>query len=108
MRIEKSPYLAWVRGVPSHPYLVFAPFEFTVTVLVAVLLYLGGALYFAGCIYVTAVGGLFKRAASLFTTRFRIGRVSSVADGEMARLSLAEIAAARHGQDRSSSHSWLN
>ena len=89
---------------------IFAPFEFTVTVGVGVMLYLFGALYFAGCIFVTALGGLFRRAIALLGQRFRKGRVyATAATGKMgAPPSLSEIVARRAKSGRSRSHSWLN
>ena len=59
------------------PWMIFAPVEFAVTVLVGVFLYLGAALYFAAYTYVTALGGLFDRAVALARHRFRVGPIFS-------------------------------
>jgi hypothetical protein len=88
---------------------IFAPFEFAVTVGVGVVLYLFGALYFAACIFETAVGGLFKRASALFVQRFRTGRVFASANGKMeAPPSLSEIVARQGGPAQRRSTSWVN
>ncbi len=86
----------------------FAAFEFVVTVFLGMLLYLGGALYFAARVYVLALGGLVKRASALAVHRFRDGRVFASASGGKTTPAFSEIAA-RHvqaGQRRS--RSWLN
>jgi hypothetical protein len=57
--------------------MVFGLFEFVVTVLVGLLLYLGGALYFAACVYMAALSGLFERASALAVQRFRVGELLS-------------------------------
>jgi len=87
----------------------FAPFEFAVTVIVGVLLYVGGALYFAAYIYLTAVSGLFKRASALVVQRFRVGRVFDSGKSG-APSSLSEIVAARRAEQGHAgrSGSWLN
>jgi hypothetical protein len=89
---------------------IFAPFEFTLTVGVGMVLYLFGALYFACCIFVTALGGLFRRASALLGQRFGKGRVyAAAATGKMgAPPSLSEIIARRAGVTRQRSNSWLN
>src|SRR5712692_3932447 len=85
--------------MPHLPWMIFAPVEFIV-------IYLGGAIYFAGCIYVMALGGLARRASSLLAARFQTGRISCEWR-KMAPLSLSEIAAARSEQGQERTASWL-
>jgi hypothetical protein len=89
------------------PWMIFAPFEFAVTVLVGIVLYVAGALYFAACVFLAALRGLFNRASVLFVQRFRKGRIFS-SGGKTGALSLSEIVARRAGDARTRSHSWLN
>ncbi len=82
---------------------VFAPFEFVVTILVGVFLYLACAVF----IYLNALRGLFERAVTLIVLRFRVGRVFSSADEKREAPPLSEIAAHRaDGEERF--RSWLN
>jgi len=86
-------------------WVVFALVEFTVTVLVGALLYLGGALWFAARVYVLALGELIKRASALAMHRFRAGSVFASANREKTSPAFSEIAAryAQAGQHRSRS-----
>jgi len=108
--VVSTPHLRAERAVELAERIgwgFFAPLEFCVTVLIGMLLYLGGALYFAAAIYLKALCGLLRRARALAVQRFRAGRVC--ADGKMAALSLSEIAAARRtGEQRRHAASWLN
>ena len=88
-------------------WMVFAPFEFMVTVLVGVLLYLGGALYFAACVFLKELGGLFERAVVLAAHRFRVGPILSATNEKRTAAPLSE-AAARGPVGRGGFHSWLN
>src|SRR6266850_1428140 len=58
---------------PRIPWMLCAPFEFAAIVLMGGLLYAGGALYFAACIWLKTVSGLFGRAVALAAHRFRVG-----------------------------------
>ncbi len=49
--------------------LLFASFEFAVTVLFGAILYLWCAVYFAVCVYLNEVRGLFARAAVTWRLR---------------------------------------
>ncbi len=89
-------------------WVVFALVEFTVTVLVGALLYLGGALWFAATVYVLALREMVKRASALAMHRFRAGSVFASANGEKTTPAFSEIAA-RHAQaGRHRPRSWLN
>jgi hypothetical protein len=90
------------------PWMVFAPFEFIVTVLMGVLLYLVGALYFAACVFLAALSGLFKRACALAVQRFRTGRVFARKNGAMGAPLLSEIVARRAESGQRRPTSWLN
>lgn len=57
-------------------WMVFAPFEFVVTIAVAVLLYLGVAIL----LYLGALWSSLKRAVTLAVHRFRVGPILSSAD----------------------------
>jgi hypothetical protein len=85
---------------------VFAPFEFVVTVLVGLLLYLGGALCFAACVFLKEWGGLFERAVVLAAHRFR-GPILNSANERVGAPSLpTKSARVPVGSGRLSS--WLN
>ncbi len=89
------------------PWMIFAPFEFAVTIIVGVLLYLFVASYFAACLFVTATSDLFDRACALIVLRFRVGRVVTSTNGRKEAPPLSEIAAHRaDGEERF--RSWLN
>jgi hypothetical protein len=83
-------------------WMVFAPFEFVVTVLVGLLLYLGVALYFAACLFLKEWGGLFERAVVLAAHRFRVGPNERVGAPSLSK----ESARVPVGSGRLSS--WLN
>ncbi len=88
-------------------WMVVAPFEFAATVLVGVLLYFGGTLYFAACIYFRELSGLFERAAALAVQRFRVGRVFSSTNGKKTTPPVSEVLP-RGPVGLGRFHSWLN
>jgi hypothetical protein len=85
-------------------WMVFAPCEFAVTILIGVPLYLGWTIL----IYLDGLRSLFEHAATLFMRRVRMGRVfSSTDEKKAAPPSLSEIAAHRGGE-RQRYRFWLN
>jgi hypothetical protein len=60
-------------------WMVFSPFEFIVTILMAALLYLGVAVF----LYLDALCGALKRAAVLLVWRFRVGPIVNSASESM-------------------------
>jgi hypothetical protein len=53
---------------------LFASVEFGVTILIAAVLYLGGTLYFAARMYVTALDGSLKRVIILWHARVDLAK----------------------------------
>lgn len=84
-------------------WMIFAPFEFIVTLLGGVLLFL----FLAAFLYLKALRGLFERAVILIVHRFRVGRFSSSLDEKRAVPPVSETLA-RSPERRAGSCSWLN
>jgi hypothetical protein len=84
-------------------WMVFAPFEFIVTVLVGAILYLGWAAF----IYLKALRDLFGRAVALIMLRFRVGGVFGRA-GEKSSEPPISGGFARDLGERGRLDSWLN
>jgi len=83
---------------------VFAPFEFIVTVLAGVLLFL----LQAALIYFDALRGMLGRAFALLVWRFRVGPISSSASGGKTSPPFSEVASRRESVGRRQVGSWLN
>lgn len=84
-------------------WMIFSPFEFAVSILVGVPLFLGWAII----IYLKACGGLFERAVNLLVWRFRIGPISSSRNERKTAPPLATIST-RDQVGRENFASWLN
>ena len=69
------------RNTERFMWMLWAPFEFAITIIIGVPLYFAWAVF----VYLRGLRGLFARSATLLALRFRVGRVcdSLSARGEM-------------------------
>jgi hypothetical protein len=84
-------------------WMVFAPCEFAVTILIGVFLFLAWAVF----IYLHALHGLFDRAVAVAVRRFRVGPISNSGNESKAAPPLSE-ALARDSAGQVRFPSWLN